>query len=505
MSFPLAVAPSVKSPGLFLEVDLTAGQSSPGSAARKALLIGGKSSAGTITADTELIEAVAGEQAVSGYLGPGMPGHLAAKALFAEYGLAQVDLVCPLEATGVAAAQTITFASGPPTVAWTVTAYIAGRPIQITWAAGETDTAGGDKLEAAINAEVDLPVTAANVAGVVTLTAKAKGTWGNDVKCRVTYEDGTTGTVTAGGATLASGTTEFSVTNVLALITGREYDLICLATSNADAEDGGGTSNPGLVKAHMNSLDSGAEAKLQQLVVGATGTIATTKAGTDAMNHGPSEYIYAQNALALPAEWCGAEVGARLREESSDVAANRIRMAYRATLYTVDDVSADALTAPEVEDLLNNGITPVSYQSDGTPRPERPITTYHLDASSNPDDRVLDTSRVTGTYAVAKDLRVVLPREFEGAKLSEDLDGVGDELPPGVVEVKDIKSFINSRIRFWISLGVVQAAPYEEALANGTYIVRVNPSDASQCDIVLPVKIVPPLAKFSVVVQHVGP
>ncbi|MEE9395178.1 MAG: hypothetical protein V3W41_22025 [Planctomycetota bacterium] len=506
MSIPLAVAASVKSPGLFLVVDLLAGQTSPGSATKKALLIAGKAtSSGTITEDTELLEAVAGAAAVGTFLGLGTPGHLAAKALFEEYGLAQVDLVAPLEAAGSVAAQTVIFATGPPTVSHTLTLFIAGVPVQIVWAAGDTDTVGGDTLEAAINANTDLPVTAANVAGTVTLTAKSAGLWGLDVKTTRTLEDGTTGTVTVGGAALAGGTTEFDISNVLTLVTQKEYDLIGIVTSNADAEDGGATSAPGELKTHIDSLDEGQQAKLQALVMSATGTLAAAKTGTDAMNFGRAQCVFMNDGLALPAQILGAELGARLREESRDPAANRIRIEYKSTWPTVVDESADALTEPETEDALNNGLTPVSYTATGDPRPERPITTYHLDSGSNPDARLLDTSRVTGTDAVAKDLRVTLPREFEGAKLSEDLQELGDELPAGVVEVRDIKTFIDGRVRFWISLGVVQLAPYAEALDNGTFVVRVNPSDSSQADIVLPIKIVPPLAKFSLVVQHIGP
>lgn len=505
MSIPLAVAPSVKSPGLFLVVNLLAGQSSPGSGAFRALMIAGKSASGTITEDTEIQEAVAGAEAVGTFLGTGMPGHLAAIALFEEHGLATVDLIAPTAAAGVVATGTATFAAGPPTVSQTVNVWIAGVRTQIVWAAGETDTQGGDTLEAAVNGNPNLPVTAANVAGVVTFTAKAAGTWGNDIKLRITVEDGAGGTVTASGTSLAAGTTEFDATVALALVTQREYNLILICTSNADAEDGTATSNPGIVKTHIDGLDEGQQAKLQQLVVGATGTLAAIKTGVDAMNFGRGQAVFMNNGEALPAQIAGAEVGARLREETLDAAANRIRLEYRANFPTVVNRSADELTEVQIEDALNNGVTPISFTAIGDPRVERPITMYHLDAAGNPDARLLDTSRVTGTDAVAKDLRITIPIEFAQAKLSPDLEGFGDELPAGVVEVRDIKSFIDGRVRFWVSLGVVQFQAYQDAVDNGTFIVRVNPSDSSQADIVLPIKIVPPLAKFSLVVQHIGP
>src|SRR5687767_4013568 len=107
MGFPLAVSPSVRSPGLALSVNLLAGTSSPGTAALRALIIACKSSAGTITEDTQLIEGLAGPDDVRTYLGPGVPGHLAAKAVFAELGLALCDLVAPAAPVGVTASQTV--------------------------------------------------------------------------------------------------------------------------------------------------------------------------------------------------------------------------------------------------------------------------------------------------------------------------------------------------------------------------------------------------------------
>jgi hypothetical protein len=59
--------------------------------------------------------------------------------------------------------------------------------------------------------------------------------------------------------------------------------------------------------------------------------------------------------------------------------------------------------------------------------------------------------------------------------------------------------------RYWVTQGVVKGDALEAAIANGEFIVQVDGTDASQVDIVVPVKIVPPLAKFSIVVNHVGP
>lgn len=519
MGIPVAVAPSVHSPGLALQVNLLAGQSSPGTGQLKALLMCPKSSAGTITANTELKVAVAGADEVATLLGLGTPGHLAAKRAFEEYGLLSLDVIAPTVSVGATATGIIEFASSP-TSARTVTAKIMGREVVTSWLAGETAIQGAAKLKDAINAQTDeLCVTATNPANPdddqVLLTFKVPGPMGNDCKYSVVLTDGAGGTATAAGAKLGLGsgatlgTTEPSFATALLTIQGKEYDYILPCVSNADAELGTSSSNPGRVATYINNNDSGFNAKLQQEVVGLSGNgLSAAKTGAAAiMGQGPgiSQYIFCNNGQSLPCELGGLELGARVREESADPAANRINMIYRGQFYGAADLSADALTDVQVEDALQSGVTPVTYDASGNERPSRPITTYFKDSAGNPDDRILDTSRVTGTYAVAKDLRIAIPREFEGAKLSKDLLPGDDELPEGVVEERDVKSFVNYRVRFFIARGVVQRAKYEAALADGTFLVRVNPSDPGQCDIVLPLSIVPPLAKFSLVVNHTGP
>ncbi len=511
MSFPVAVAPSVRSPGLALRVDLLAAAASPGQGALITCLLASKGTAGTgtITADTELVEAVAGPDDVATYLVAGTPGHLASKAWFAENPLGRLDLVAPADPAGTAASGTFTIPSQTVTATRTHTFLVAGRPIEVLWLPGETNEQFATKVGAAINAlSADLPVTASVTTNVVTLTFKVTGTLGNDCTISVTATGGAPAAAlaAASAATLASGAGTCSVVNALTLISGQEYAFILNASNgNTDSGAASATSSVGRIKTHVEGLDEGFSAKLQQIVQGLTGSLSNAKTGAAQHNFGPLQYILMANGLSLPCEVGAAEAGARAREESIDPAVNRINMVYKATLYPPSSLVSGALTEAQVEDGLQSGVTPVTYTSTGTPRPSRPITTYWKDTASNADGRLLDTSRISGTYAVARDLRSALPAEFPNAKLSRDLVP-GDEPPPaGVVEERDVKAFVTTRMRFWVSQGVVQRASFNNALANGQFLVRVNPSDPAQCDIVLPFGIVPPLAKFSLVVQHVGP
>src|SRR6266536_3365558 len=100
MGVPTAVAPATKTPGLYLRVDLLAGASSPGTAKLRALIIAPKSAAGSIKADVELKEGIAGADDARAIWGPGTQGHLAAVRLFGRYGIAVVHGVAPAASAG---------------------------------------------------------------------------------------------------------------------------------------------------------------------------------------------------------------------------------------------------------------------------------------------------------------------------------------------------------------------------------------------------------------------
>jgi phage tail sheath gpL-like len=297
---------------------------------------------------------------------------------------------------------------------------------------------------------------------------------------------------------------EPDITNALAAVERKEYDIIYLATSNADAAAASTTSGPGRLKTHIAGLDEGRRAKLQQAIIATTGTLSAAKVGADQHNFAPFCYLHSEDGQSLPAEWGGAELGQRIREETVRPNTNRAELAYRATLYGPADLTADALTDIEVESALQSGVTPVVYDATDTPAPARPITTYYKDAAGAPDDRVLDVPIVSGVYALAKYLRTSLPRTYKGKSIAEDQPAGSEPLPDGVIEIGEIRAEVISLVQDFIALGVVDRTTWETKLVAGLIVVRINPQDATQVDVVLPVGIVPILAKLGVVVNQVG-
>lgn len=499
MTVPLAVQPSVKTPGLYLTVNLLAGVANPGSARLRALILAPKSSAGNITPNTE-IRTVFGADDVATALGAGTTGHLAAKLFFARNPAGSLDVVAPTESAGANAAATQTF-TGTATANSTLRVRLHGRLIDVAWNAGETAATFITRYVAAINAQTaDLFVIAADATGGdVSLTAKVKGPAGNDVKTKVTIIAGGGGiTISANPTSLTSGTTEPDFTTALALVGTRSYRRLIPCVSNADATSASGSSNPGRVQAHVDAHQTGNEAKLQVFVVGDTASIANVKAGAIAKNDPAGEYVYGQNYEDLPCEAAGAEAGDALR--FIGIRPNFNRIGNVLGLRGPEDPVGDKLTSAELEDLLNNGVTALDVQPfTGQIFVTRPITTHSLSGSAA-DYRALDLPDTDGIYSVAEDLRDALPIEFANCSVVDNLPPGVNRLPAGVVEVKDIRGFITSRLGFWVDQGVLDGTKLETALNAGQLLVEINDSDATQVDIFLPLAVVKVLAKMGVTV-----
>lgn len=130
------------------------------------------------------------EQAAAAF-GQGSMGQQMAEALLENnsftpaYFIALDDPDAGVQATG-----TFTITGTSATTAGVLFAYIGGKRVQAAAAVGATPTVAAASLAAAINADANLPVTAAASLGVVTVTARHAGTLGNDIDLRMNYRIG---------------------------------------------------------------------------------------------------------------------------------------------------------------------------------------------------------------------------------------------------------------------------------------------------------------------------
>jgi phage tail sheath gpL-like len=507
MALQKAVASSVKTPGVYLSINMLGGSANPGTAARRALLMAPKGSAGNITANTE-VRRCNGASDVSIALGAGTPGHLAAKRFFLKNPLGSLDVVAPTASAGAAATATQTF-TGPATENSTIRFRIHGRTIEVSWLSGESAATFVARAVAAINQlSDDLFVIASDAgSGSILYTAKVNGPWGNDVRLYAAIYTGGGGIAVSVNPTNATGgTTEPSFATAFATVSATQYRRIICCLSNADATDTTSSSNAERLANHIAQYLTGRGAKLQVGVVGHTGSTANAKAGAIDRNSTSIEYVLGRSWDDLPGELAGDEAGDALAGLS--LRANYNRIGNPTTLYGPRDIVTNKLSDAETEDLLSNGVTPLDVDAlTGARFLVEPITTHSVSTGA-PDYRAYHLSDIDAMYEVVDGLRVALPQEFPNASVTQDLAAGGDPLPAGVVERRDVEAFTVSYLRGWARQGVLASNRLDAAIAGtdpgGALAVEIDDIDEAQVNIFLPLAIIKPLAKFGVAANKVA-
>ena len=145
---------------------------------------------------------------------------------------------CPLADDGSGVAAVGSFAvSGSATAAGTLHLYVEGEEIAVPVASGKTAADIGDAIAAAINAKLDLPVTAVDTDGTVAVTCRWAGESGNDIDLALNLDDddetpaGLTVTVTD----LASGATDPDLDTALDALGNTWYTEIVSPYVSSDA------------------------------------------------------------------------------------------------------------------------------------------------------------------------------------------------------------------------------------------------------------------------------
>ena len=216
-------------------VNIVNASATVGNTAQKILIVGQKTAAGSATAGA-LVESVANGGAEDALFGrDGMLATLI-RANKVRNQQVQVDAISlDVDGSGVDATGTIAV-TGTATEAGTLTVITGSeRNHKFSVAVADTDTATavGAAIEAAVNADLNVPVTAANVTGTVTMTAINAGTYGNSIPIEVRGSvAGITTTVTG----MASGATDPTLTSIFDVIGEKRYQAIVWPYPNDTAE-----------------------------------------------------------------------------------------------------------------------------------------------------------------------------------------------------------------------------------------------------------------------------
>ena len=266
--------PETMIPGSYTGYNYYAGPNGLPANIQKVLLIGDKSSAGSIAANkpTE----VATETEAIALAGSGSVLMQMYKAAKKAWKYAQITFLCYEVAASSAATWAFTL-TGTATAAGQVGVDCNGVQIVTGVAKNDTAAAIATALAGEINNTPDAPFTAEASSGSITLTAKCKGAYVSTAAGGLTVSPVCTATgVTAGSVTLTAGTGTVNLETALAAAFPERYHIIVSPVSDED--------NLGKLKTHLEAAAAPLEQRGQRAIcavisntASAAKTVATTQ------------------------------------------------------------------------------------------------------------------------------------------------------------------------------------------------------------------------------------
>jgi phage tail sheath gpL-like len=398
---------SIRKPGKYVEFNTALAVRTLPANLQKVLIIGQRLAAGTVAANVPT-QVFSDDQAAT-YFGRGSIIHRMVRAAIRANAYLHLTCIAVDDAAGgVAATKTVTIANAA-TGSGTLTLNVG--PDSVTIAIDSGDAV--NDIAAALNAELakypNLPVTASVLNAVVTLTAKNKGTLGNQIAVSATVTAASTTATVADGT---SGATDPTLTDTLAAVFAAGHHVIISAWNDQ-------TSLTAL-RTHLNSVSNGLEMRGAVGVYGYTGTLANATTLAGQINSGRITGALLPSSVSLPYEVAAAYGAVIAFEEDPARPLNTLEL-----VGIVPNPLVNRLSRTEQEACLYNGITPLEVGPGEKVQIVRAITTYTLDPQSIPDIALLElmTIRIMDYVRRAVRERVALnhPRDKKTARVKRKI------------------------------------------------------------------------------------
>lgn len=395
-----SIPSSIRKPGKYFEFNTKlAVRTLPGNR-QKTVIVAQRLATGIVLANAQID--VFGTDQAALYFGRGSIAHLMVVAALKTNPYLTLSVIALDDAGGsIAATRTLTFTNNA-TAPGTVTLNVNEQNVVIAVSTGDTPTIIAAALSAQIAKQPDLPVSASVAAGVVTLTAKNKGTLGNEIKTSVVV------TATAVAAVLAAGVagaTDPTIATALTSIFAAGHNIIVSAWND--------TVNLTALRNHLDTVSGPLEQRGAIGVYAHTGTLAASTTLAASVNNGritnalvPSAY---ESSYSVAASY-GALIAS---EEDPARPLNTLPLTY-----LLANPLANRLGRVEQENALYNGVTPTEVGPGDKVQIVRAVTTYVLDPQGIPDISLLDLTTIRTLDYVRKACIERISLRFPREKLS---------------------------------------------------------------------------------------
>ncbi len=413
MTISISTVPlSTRKPGHYFDINTAAAKLGLPASADKILLIGTQLSTATATA-AALQQVFSAGQAQT-YFGSGSPLALMVEALLDQKPYLSEVWCCPLDEDGAGVAATGSFAVAIASLtAGTLTIYIGDRSVRVAIAADDAAADIATAISAAIDADTNMPFDTAVVTTTCNLTAKSKGTQGND--WTLAYEFTGTG-LTLTPTQPSSGSGDPDIQDALDAAFPEDYDIYVSEYNDA-------TSLDDLITG-LNLLKGPLEQRPAVAVAGFDGTLAAGTTLSAARNSGILWMPYFRGTRTHPS-LLACQCAAELAYES-----DRAKPLNGVVLNAVvPDDPTDKLSRTEQESALANGLSPIEVGPGGKAQIVRSISTYVQDAYGSDDDTLLDLQTMRVLFYTQWACRYKAQQELAQAKLADSATTAGTTDP----------------------------------------------------------------------------
>lgn len=365
--------------------------------------------------------------------------------------------------------------SGAPSQAGILNAYIADDLVQIGVAMTSTPTTLAAALAAAINANGDLQVTAAAVAGKVTVTARHKGEACNDIILSLNYyplDQRTPAGINVAIVQMAGGAGNPVISTALSNLGETQYNTILMACTDSAAL----VAMEALLEERwgpLNQIDGRVHVSVRG-TMGELNTLASTRnsphviAWSTERNGSPSP-VWKHAAVwgAICAFYLGGIDPARPVQ----------------TLIGRNLLPASAekrFTRAERNNLLSYGLATYVADSGGNLMVERAVTMYTVNAAGLIDPSYRDAETMYTLSYLRYSIRARISQKFPRYKLADD----GTNFAPGqaIVTPVVIRGEMIALFRDWEEAGLVEN--FDQFKAD--LIVVRSSTDRNRVDVLVP-------------------
>ncbi|OFJ46396.1 hypothetical protein BA896_021825 [Janthinobacterium lividum] len=410
---------STRKPGVYTEFNTKmAVRNLPGNRQRT-LIIGQKTAAGTLAALT--LTDVFSDVDAAIYCGFGSQVHRMVEAALQANPYANLSVVALDDIGGGTLATWPVTVAGVPTAAGLFTLALNDDTVQVNVAITDTPTTVASAFVTAITALPKIPFTAANVAGVLTLTAKNKGTVSNGFK--VTAAGISAGMTFVAGAPVP-GATDPDITAGLTVAFLGGHDQVVIPYRD--------TPNLTALRNHLDNVGNYAEKRWALGYTASSGTLALAISLSAGINHGWINNVWCRNTTTSTMEIAAAYAATIAGSEDPALPFDYVPVTGIAV-----PLVADRTSRTEEESALYNGVTPLNVGPGERVQIVRAITTYTLNGAGVPDVSLLDITTPRTLKYVAKVFVEDRARRYSRAKISDRL--IAGMRDTGIVLLKQLE------------------------------------------------------------------